>query len=321
MNNKKILIMSITKYIKLLPFERLTIWYSILTSVIIIAFWNSLEQPIMQIVGRGVIVGVMFFMSWVANRFFKESNITVAFRVLFQIALLPYWYPEIYEFNNLFPNLDHIFASLEQSIFRMQPSVAFSQLLPYKWFSESIYFGYFAYYPMIVGSVVYSFVKKTSDLNRLMFVLMGAFFAFYFIFIFIPVAGPQFYFLVIGMENVANAAFAPIGDYFKHQFEIMAGPGYVDGLFYHAIELVQSGGERPIAAFPSSHVGVSTVLMLWSASVNKKLTIVLLPVYTLLCCATVYIQAHYLIDVFAGWAVGAFFYYYFNKTYKNRYKV
>ena len=33
---------------------------------------------------------------------------------------------------------------------------------------------------------------------------------------------------------------------------------------------------------------------------NRVLPLVLLPFYVLLCCATVYIQAHYLIDAIAG---------------------
>ncbi len=308
--------MSLKKTINLLPFERLAMWYGLLTSILIFVFWNNLEQPMEQLTGRLLIMGGMIAISFVADKYFKNNNKIVLFRALLQIALLPYWYPDIYEFNNLLPNLDHIFASLEQSIFGMQPSIVFSNVFHHKWFSEAIYFGYFAYYPMIVGSVLYSFFTKQSDINRLMYIIMGAFFAFYLLFIFIPVGGPQFYFLAIGMKNVAEANFYAVGDYFKHQFEIMAGPGYVDGFFYHAIELVQAGGERPIAAFPSSHVGVSTVLMLWASSVNKRLMLILVPVYVLLCCATVYIQAHYLIDVFAGWVVGALFYFVFNKVYK-----
>jgi membrane-associated phospholipid phosphatase len=34
---------------------------------------------------------------------------------------------------------------------------------------------------------------------------------------------------------------------------------------------------------------------------KKSLGYLLLPIYILLCGATVYIQAHYLIDVLAGW--------------------
>ncbi len=305
---------------KLFPFERLALWYSIITSIIIFVTWSRLDQPMSQLVDRVLIVGAMFAIAWATDRYFKSDRLAIIVRVLFQIALLPFWYPDIYEFNKLFPNLDHVFASFEQFVFGFQPSIDFSNVMPQKWFSEAIYFGYFAYYPIIVGSVLYSFFWRKEELNRLMYIVMGSFFTFYLIYIFVPVAGPQFYFPVIGMENVLNANFYEIEGFFRTNFEIMAGPGYTDGLFYHAIELVQSGGERPIAAFPSSHVGISTVIMLWFSSVNKRITLILSPVYILLCCATVYIQAHYLIDVFAGWIAGGLFYYVFRRLYNLQHR-
>ena len=65
----------------------------------------------------------------------------------------------------------------------------------------------------------------------------------------------------------------------------------------------QQAGERPTAAFPSSHVGMSTILMMLALrSRCLTLTAALTPFYVLLCCATVYIQAHYLIDALAGFA-------------------
>ena len=59
-------------------------------------------------------------------------------------------------------------------------------------------------------------------------------------------------------------------------------------------------GESIVVA-PSSHVGVSTICMLlvWHAG-NRKMLYVMLPFYIFLCLATVYIQAHYLIDAIAG---------------------
>ena len=79
-------------------------------------------------------------------------------------------------------------------------------------------------------------------------------------------------------------------------------------MFYQLVEASQEVGERPTAAFPSSHVGISTIVMIMAWRVNKKLAYVLAPFYILLCCATVYIQAHYLIDAIVGF-VSAFFVY------------
>jgi membrane-associated phospholipid phosphatase len=67
-------------------------------------------------------------------------------------------------------------------------------------------------------------------------------------------------------------------------------------------------GERPTAAFPSSHVGMSTILMILAFRANKYLFACLIPFYLLLCGATVYIQAHYLIDSIAGF-ISAFMIY------------
>ena len=48
--------------------------------------------------------------------------------------------------------------------------------------------------------------------------------------------------------------------------------------------------------------------MIMSWRVNRKLTYLLTPFYLLLCGATVYIQAHYLIDAIVGF-ISAFFVY------------
>ena len=65
-------------------------------------------------------------------------------------------------------------------------------------------------------------------------------------------------------------------------------------------------------------MGVSTVLMwlLWHAR-NRGLLFTLLPVYVLLCCATVYIQAHYLIDAIFGFISGTLFFFVFLRLSRN----
>ena len=77
-------------------------------------------------------------------------------------------------------------------------------------------------------------------------------------------------------------------------------------------------GERPAAAYPSSHVGMSTVCMMlaWRTG-NKWLFWILMPFYVVLCCSTVYIKAHYLIDSISGLFFAAFFFYVTNKFYER----
>ena len=125
---------------------------------------------------------------------------------------------------------------------------------------------------------------------------------------FLPVAGPQFYFPVIDPSLVAGGPYPEIGDYFNLHPEISIAQSGKGGLFTHLVGMAQASGERPTAAFPSSHIGISTVIIILAWRAKKGLFLTLLPFYVLLCCATVYIKAHYLVDAFAGVATGVLFY-------------
>ena len=140
--------------------------------------------------------------------------------------------------------------------------------------------------------------------------MLAAFFIFYVVFIVVPVTGPTFYYQAVGIDNIAQGIFPNLGSYFNLHQECMPSPGYTDGIFYHLVENAKAAGERPTAAFPSSHVGISTILMFlaWHTR-ERRLFFVLLPFFVLLCISTVYIQAHYAIDALAGLLSGTIIYY------------
>jgi membrane-associated phospholipid phosphatase len=171
---------------------------------------------------------------------------------------------------------------------------------------------------MITLVVVWYFFYRYEWFERAAFVIIMSFFVFYLLFIFIPVAGPQFYFPVIGTYNVDHGIFPAIGDYFHYHQVLKAAPNsYPQGFFYHLVTLSQQIGERPTAAFPSSHVGIATILMILSRRSSRKLFAFLLPFYLLLCCATVYIQAHYVVDVIVGFVAGVSLYFLSTWVYKR----
>ena len=119
------------------------------------------------------------------------------------------------------------------------------------------------------------------------------------------------------MEHAEQGTFWAIGDYFNYNRELLPGPGYEDGFFYSLVEGSQQVGERPTAAFPSSHVGISTLLMIMAWRISKVLFGCLVPFYMLLCCATVYIQAHYLIDAIGGFVSAFVLYVLVTKMFKK----
>ena len=278
--------------------ERISLIYNAITTILIVLLYSRMDHPGMMLVERAGIVVITFTLIYLYQKY--PCRLSAFVRMAVQMSFLVYWYPDTFEFNRLFPNLDHLFASAEQTLFGCQPALEFMNFCPSIWFSEPFNMGYFFYYPMIAIVVIYYFIFRFEWFEKVSFVMVTSFFIYYLIYIFVPVAGPQFYFPAIGMDNVMMENFLSIGDYFNHNDVLLPGPNFDQGLFYDLVEASQEVGERPTAAFPSSHVGISTISMIMAWRVNKKLCYGLAPFYVLLCGATVYIQAHYLIDVFAG---------------------
>ena len=283
----------------LMALEWVMLGYMAITIITMLFTYTKLVNPEAMLWGR-LRVLVITFALWAVYRM-TPCRITKMARIIAQMGLLAWWYPDTYEINRMFPNLDHIFAGWEQDLFGCQPALLFAKALPWAVVSELMSMGYFMYYPMIALVSFYYFFCRYYEAERAAFVMLTSFFIYYLIYIYVPVAGPTFYFDAVGISEITKGIFPALGDYFNTHTNCLPTPGYTDGIFYQLVEDAKNAGERPTAAFPSSHVGVSTICMLlvWHAG-NRKMLYVILPFYIFLCLATVYIQAHYLIDAIAG---------------------
>ena len=144
-----------------------------------------------------------------------------------------------------------------------------------------------------------------------------SFFIYYLMYIFFPTAGPQYYYSAIGLENVKSGIFPAVGTYFDQHPVLTPAQTNVGGFFHGLVERTQRIGERPTAAFPSSHVGISTLIVLLIMRYRRRLFLFLvLPVYFVLVSSTVYIQAHYVVDVFAGFITAILLFYLSNAAYR-----
>ena len=283
----------------LLALEWAVLAYMAFTLLMMFFTYTRLHNPQSMIWGRVQIL-VMTLLLWAVYRM-VPCRMTKLMRIVPQLGLLAWWYPDTYELNRIFMNMDYIFAGWEQSLFGFQPALVFAKNFPSHIISELMDMGYFMYYPIIAYVALYYFFLKYQEFERCTFILMAAFLIYYVIFIFVPVAGPTFYYEAVGLHDIANGVFPALGDYFNTHTDCLPSPGDPDGLFYRLVEDAKDAGERPTAAFPSSHVGISTVCMLLAIHTRKKwLVYSILPIYLFLCMATVYIQAHYLIDAIAG---------------------
>ena len=284
----------------LLAVEWVIMGYLLLTAMIVLFTFTKSVNPEAMLWGRFRIVLLTLAM-WLVYRLIP-CRFTHLCRIGAQLLLLPWWYPDTYELNRIFPNLDHLFAGYEEWLCGCQPALLFSKAISHPVFSELMHLGYASYFPMIALVSLFSFFFRYKEFDRTEFIILSAFFIYYVIFIFLPVTGPQYYYLAAGLDNIAAGVFPDVGCYFANHHEALPMPGWSEGVFYHMVENAHAAGERPTAAFPSSHVGVTTILMFlaWRLR-NKWLFWSMMPLYVLMCLATVYIQAHFVIDVIGGW--------------------
>lgn len=290
---------------RLLGVEVATLAYVLFTLLLVLFFYHEMASPL-QLIGErlGILGGIGILC--LLDHFFPYRWVRFL-RYFYPVSLLGYWYPDTYNFCQLFPNLDHHFAAMDQWLFGYQPAVYFSRVFDSVWWSEAFNLGYFSYYLMIFAAFFLPLIGRKERFANTVFVLMISFFFYYTIYLFLPVVGPQYYFPAIGERMVEAGHFPHLADYFRYHGELLpnAGP---EGFFRSLIESMQSSGERPTAAFPSSHVGMSTVILFLLWRVHRSVVYFLLPFYVLLCGATVYIEAHYFIDVVGGLLSAVVFY-------------
>lgn len=292
----------------LFALEWVVMGYLALTLLIVFFIYTKINNPEAMIWGR-IRIAVITVALWLVYRMIP-CRFTRFMRIGAQMLLLSWWYSDTYDINRLLPNLDHLFAQWEQSLFGCQPALLFCKAIPWNFFSELMNMGYASFYPMIALVVLFYFIFRYKEFERAAFVIIAAFFIYFVVFALLPVTGPTFYYKAVGISDIARGIFPNVHDHFNYCQDCLPSPGYTDGIFYHIVEDAKSVGERPTAAFPSSHIGISTVLLMLSwHSGNRKLFYIILPFYIILCFSTVYIQAHYVIDGIAGLISGILLYF------------
>lgn len=251
------------------------ILYILFTGIFIAIEFNKIEFALTHLLFRA---GILFltFSLLIAYHYYPKPLI-VFFRNFYVLILLGFLYSETDALNNIFfSNLDYIFVNLDNKLFGNQPSILFYENMPYKWFIELMNFAYFSYYPLIFIFCFILYLKQSVKTDFVIFIICCSFIIYYIIFIIIPVAGPQFYF-ASPLNEIPDAY-----------------------LFSKIMHLINYLGEKPTAAFPSSHVGIIAIVLYLVYKYKTYLLKWYIPLAILLIFSTVYLKAHYLIDVFAG---------------------
>jgi membrane-associated phospholipid phosphatase len=266
------------------PADFATILYAVITAIWILFFFNKIEDSFEKIIFRS---GVILLIVLIFNiRSSKYNDILEFVKICYSSLLLFYWYRETASLNTfIFDPFDHYLYSIDQTIFGFQPSVEFSSKCNSPFCSEIMYYGYFSYYFINMLVILLYYFKNKASVYKIVFVFIFSFVLYYLIFILFPSVGPQFYL----------------------SYELRSVPqGF---LFQQEIRYLLHSAEVKTGAFPSSHVGMAVIFMILIYKISKKVFWFVLPISLVLMASTVYIKAHYFIDVIGGVLSGILFYY------------
>ena len=259
----------------LTPLDIGTIFYVVLSGIYICFGLSYLQDPLPHFLSRFCILLFIPIIIYLAKKYPNKRILFV--RNLYPLVLLSFFYAETGYMKNIIisGNLDVYFSGIDQSIWGFQPSLQFSKTMSQGWFNELMNISYISYYFITAAVCTTIYINETEISYKPIFIVVFSFYLYYIIFDLLPVVGPQFYFDTLTHEPV---------------------PPYPVGKFMQYLLL---NYEEPTGAFPSSHVGLAIILSYVSIKYQKKLTLFLvgLPFVVGICFATVYLKAHYAIDV------------------------
>ena len=92
--------------------EKITLIYNLLTSILILFMFQRMDHPLHMLWDRAVIAAMTFLLMYLYR--LAPCKFSAFVRIAIQMSLLSYWYPDTFEFNRFFPNLDHVFATAEE---------------------------------------------------------------------------------------------------------------------------------------------------------------------------------------------------------------
>ncbi len=251
--------------------DAVIVLYLVVTAGLVVAFRESLPSWKLVAAAHLASAALVASLRFMRFRFVRDW---------YPVALFPVLYKEVELLAAAFGNwgLTEAVVELESSLFGA-PSLTLSRELPWVALSEYLHFCYFSYvlWLPLVGGYLY-FHGKLEAFRELVLLVSVTFSVSYLIYILFPVDSP-FY-----LSDPPGAPFA-------------------GNFFYDLVHFVSERGGARGGAFPSSHVSVSTVILLTVLRYEPRLGLWLLPIYPGLVVATVYGRFHYAVDVFAGWAL------------------
>lgn len=261
---------------RLRPAEWLLLGYLGITTGVALARWPGFPPA-----GWVVVANLLYALLILLAARCDLGRFGEVLRELYPILLLAALYPAL-DILNYFGGIavhDRTVRAWELALFGMEPSVAWWQAAPSRFWSTVLHGAYFAYYPLIVAPLVTFLAQgRMEAARRMAFWLVTTFLSCYLVFLAFPVAGPYYEF------PRPSAAF-------------------LDNPAARLVYATLAQGSAYGAAFPSSHVAATLVAVAAAFRGSRALGWLMVVPAALLTVGVVYCQMHYAIDALAGIAV------------------
>lgn len=256
--------------------------YIFVVGLIVLIFHNRVPGWPLYIAAQAIII----IATLLVIRFFHQHTSNV-------LQMIRHWYP-IFSFTFLYMQaglfnqivfqgyVDDFFYKIDIWLFGTNPNIWLYDRLNNFYFNELIHLCYFSYYVLPAAFGVILYVTKDKEFYRTLFGISITFYFCYFLYILIPAAGP---------------------------LDLRQGRFVDGGIMVQIMDWIYSEVEKPGAAFPSSHVAIALITLMYAYRLHRTVFWVFLPFIIGLIFSTVYGFYHYVIDVIAGAGIAVGSYY------------
>ncbi|MFH1250554.1 MAG: phosphatase PAP2 family protein [bacterium] len=272
------------------PVDYLVLIFSALMTVISLLFFDTLNRPFRFMVADVTIFSILFSLIIYEKRLADTAGYWLhSWLPVISVAVF-YTQATAYDHLVFKETFDSLLLQWESNLFGDLGQLANfpgNHLLV----DELMHFFYFSYYLIlfIPGMILLS--RRSPIAHEMIFSLTLMMVVHYIFFILFPGNGPVENHPVIFTRGIV---FIPLMNF-----------------------IYKVGGEQGGGAFPSTHVAVATLILLYSFSEFKKYRTLMLFIATGIVTATVYCSYHYIIDTLAGLFTGTMFYFIGKGLYLN----
>lgn len=262
------------------PFDLLTLAYTLLVFGLLALWGRHLPRRLpLAAFHLGAFLFVRLAVPWLRRQPCRPLRFLAE---VYPLLLFTFFYCQANLANTLFfaAPFDPFFRRLDRTLFGVEPSFWLHRVFGSPLLDEVLHACYFSYYVEIPAIALILYARRRVLYGSYLAAVCLTFYVSYLTFIVLPVHGPHPY----------------------------RGDEYRGFLFVPLMDAIYAAAETGGGAFPSSHVAVALVALLYARRYGRGLFRFWLPLVAGLAVATVYCRYHYAVDTLGGLLWGLLWY-------------